>query len=217
MQVFFNLLLLGIGVAIIVYVVSRKKRKREEEAAQEEQRKEMEEDARKKLEARLKIEWERKETELKNNGLPILNVNTLQLTKDEICHFEGEASFCKARQQTIGYEGGSRGISLRVMKGLSYRVGNYQGHYVKEEITEKADGVIYLTSKKIIFDAPQKFCVIKYKDIIKLNAVDNMLQIRTEGKEYLFQIVKTLDFMCILEFILNKKEEDEIDKKEQYD
>jgi len=63
MQVFFNLLLLGIGVAIIVYVVSRKKRKREEEAAQEEQRKEMEEDARKKLEARLKIEWERKETD----------------------------------------------------------------------------------------------------------------------------------------------------------
>ena len=192
-------------VAVIVYFV--KKNKEEKVKTQEKETAEKalaEKIEREKEEDALKAKWEEKKQEFEQRGLPELNIETLKLGQNEVCHFFGEAKFCKLKQQTTGYEGGSRGTSFRVMKGVSFRVGNYKGHYIREQITEKTNGLIYLTNKKIIFTASTNSCVIKYGDIINLNVVEDMLQLQTEKKAYLFQVVDALNFMVILEYILNQ-------------
>ena len=204
MEGFFGLLVI---CAIIGAVFYYKNKGKEEKAKQKEQEKLNVEKAKNEEQQLLKKKWEEKKKEFSVNGLPILTIDTMPLSKNEVCHFMGDACFCKIKQQTVGYEGGSRGVSFRVMKGVSFRVGNYKGHYIKEEIVDKTYGTIFLTSKKIVFSAIKNSSVIKYNDIINLNIADNMLQIQTEKKTCLFQIVDSFNFLLILESIINQIEE----------
>ncbi len=134
--------------------------------------------------------------------------------KDEICHFVGEAYFCKQSQQNVGYTGSRSGFSFRIAKGITYHTGNNQGQYIRETAIKKAHGSIYLTNKKIVFSAITNFCVIKHKDIINLNAFDGMLQIQTNDRAYLFQIEDNFNFMLMLEYIINKEDENILQLKE---
>ena len=204
MEGFASVLVIGFIIGIIIYFTKKKKKEKEE---QEENERIIAEEIRKKEEVRKKEMWEKKKREFSSTGLPIIKVETLRLTKNEVCHFAGEACFCKIKTQTTGYEGGSRGVSLRVMKGVSFRVGNYKGHYIKEDITEKTNGVIYLTNKKIIFTAFKNSSIIKYENIISLDAHEDMLQIQTEKTTYLFQIGDSFLFMVILEQIINERDD----------
>ena len=206
MEGFLGLLFLGAIIGIICYSINKNKEEKAKQEQQEEQEKLKIEEERNQEQQLLKEKWEEKKNEFLINGLPVITIDTMSLTKNEVCHFMGEACFCKIKQQTVGYEGGSRGVSLRVMKGVSFRVGNYKGHQIKEDVIEKTNGSIYLTNKKIVFSAIKNSSVIRYNAIINLNVTDNMLQIQTEKKTYLFQIVDSFNFLVILESIMDKLE-----------
>lgn len=205
MEGFVGFLFFCIIIGIIVYYANKNK---QEKLQKETKANEIAEEKKQNELNALQIKWEEKKKDIETNGLPILSLETLQLTKNEVCHFAGDAYFCKIKQETVGYEYGSRGVSFRLMKGVSFRVGNHKGHHIKQEIIDKTDGLIYLTNKKIIFTAIKNSSVIKYKDIINLSATDNMLQLQTEKKTYLFQVVDSLTFMVILEHIINKQNEE---------
>ncbi len=200
MDVFLNLVAGGIVAVIIICCVKKKKEREEIE-------KKLAEDRLKQQQELLRQKWEDKKNEIATNGLPVVNSETLKLTKSETCHFMGDAYYCKIRQGTVGYEGGNNGVSLKVMKGVSFRVGNYKGHYIKDEIIERTNGLIYLTNKKIVFTGLQNSAVIKYDDIINLSVEDNILQIQTENKSCLFQVDDSIDFMVILECVMNQQED----------
>jgi hypothetical protein len=52
------------------------------------------------------------------------------------------------------YEGGSSGISVRVAKGLYYRVGGFQGHSIdRQENTHVGTGILAITNEHIYFSA----------------------------------------------------------------
>lgn len=198
MEILIFFIVVGIIVGVAVYKnISNKKR---------EQQREQEEQLKQKKQEELKIKWDEKKKEFEKNGLPVLENEILKLTKNELCHFAGDSNFCKLKKQTVGYQGGNRGVSLRIMKGVSFRVGNYQGHSIKEEIVEKTQGKIYLTNKKLVFSAITNSRVIKYSEIVNLNIVDNMIQIQTEERAYLFEVEDYFNFMVILECIINKTE-----------
>ena len=208
MEGFLGLLFFGAIIWLIVY--STKKNKEEQAQKERDEKRIAEERKQKELDA-LKERWEAKKREIETQGLPIVTVETLNLTKDEVCHFVGQGKICKIKQETVGYESGSRGVSLRVMKGVSFRVGNYRGHDIKQEVVEKTNGTLYLTSKKIIFISINNPLIVRYKDTVTIDANNDMLQIQTEKKTYLFQIEESLSFMVILEHILNKMKEDNVE------
>ena len=88
MEGFFSLLFI---VGIIIVVCYYKNKVKDEKIKQEEiERLKVEEDSNKAKEL-LKEKWDEKKTELSTNGLPILNVETLKLTKNELCHFMGDS------------------------------------------------------------------------------------------------------------------------------
>jgi hypothetical protein len=55
------------------------------------------------------------------------------------------------------YAGGSRGVSIRVAKGVSFRVGNSRGHSVPiSELVPISEGQLIITSLRVIFQGNPK-------------------------------------------------------------
>ncbi|MBR2989067.1 MAG: hypothetical protein IKC64_05035, partial [Clostridia bacterium] len=159
-----------------------------------------------------KLRYEEKKNQYNTCGLSIINVENLKLKNGEVCHFAGSARICVSKIETVGYESGGGGVSVGITRDVSVGIGGRKGQYVKDEVTEKTQGMIYLTSDRLIFSAIRNSCVIKYKDIINLSNIDKMVQMQTEDKGFLFEVDDLLDFMLVLEFIINKNEDNGNDK-----
>lgn len=190
------LILLGLGL----YFYFDKKHKTQQEALENAKKnQEMREHAEKEL----KILYDKLKVEYNSNGLPIVQADNIALTKNELCHYTGFANYGKIKTSTTGYQAGSRGVSLHIMKGVSYRVGNFQGHAIKSDTTDSESGTIYITNKKIIFSAPKNSCTIRLNKIILLDTYENYIKIQTETKNYFFNADKNLEFLVILETLIN--------------
>jgi hypothetical protein len=80
------------------------------------------------------------------------------------------------RQQRtrISYEGGSRGVSVRIMKGVSYRVGSYKGHRVENvEMTAIGHGDLAVSTNAIYFLCPPKSKRTTLGTIISVDTYDD--------------------------------------------
>ncbi len=70
----------------------------------------------------------------------------------------------KVRRQ---YVGGYQGVSLRIMKGVYYRVGGFKGHPVEHTERVHIDtGVVAITNKHIYFAGPNKSIRLPYSKIV---------------------------------------------------
>lgn len=85
--------------------------------------------------------------------LPIFNATNALMHADEVCHYTASATYVKTKNVVVGYTGGSRGVSIRIMKGLSYRVGASKSQPIRGNVQEKTDGILTITNKRIIFSA----------------------------------------------------------------
>lgn len=72
------------------------------------------------------------------------------------------------------YVGGSQGASIRVMKGVYYRVGSFKGHAVDEiERVHVDTGWVAVTTKNIYFAGPQKSVRLPYPKIVSFEPFSN--------------------------------------------
>ena len=63
---------------------------------------------------------------------------------------------CLEDKKRTRYVGGSQGVSIRIMKWMSYRIGNHRGEKISEEYTQSMGrGDLYITTKNIIFCGPK--------------------------------------------------------------
>src|SRR5436190_7445300 len=69
---------------------------------------------------------------LRHGPLAPIYVPNLLLEPSEIALWSEPASLYENRVVSRRYEGGSRGVSIRVAKGMSFRVGNHRGHSMSE-------------------------------------------------------------------------------------
>nr|CBX28878.1 hypothetical protein N47_B20240 [uncultured Desulfobacterium sp.] len=70
----------------------------------------------------------------------------------------------KTRRQFVG---GSQGVSIRVMKGVYYRVGAFKGQAVEHTERIHIDtGWVVVTNKNIYFAGPRKSVRLPYKKIV---------------------------------------------------
>jgi hypothetical protein len=106
--------------------------------------------------------------EVENGILPEIESPVL-LQKNEVCHIAIDATRLETKVVTTGYTGGSRGVSIRIAKGVSYRVGGYRSRPIKEEVTFRYPGSLVITSKRIVFMATEKGFSIPLN---KLDSID---------------------------------------------
>ena len=82
--------------------------------------------------------------------LPTMNTNQLMLTNGEVCHFS-ERAIRVTEKKSKHYERGSKGVSIRIAKGVTYRTGKHKGVPVEDISYVKTKGLLYITSKRIVF------------------------------------------------------------------
>jgi len=126
------------------------------------------------------------------NKIPPVHLNigegmsNVILKKGEEIQFVALAILKESRVVNLGYEGGSHGVSIRLMKGVSYRVGAHRGHIRKEEqMVETSSGYFMITNKRILLHPfpGKKSISIPLTKIISYNCYENGFEIYKDGRE----------------------------------
>ncbi|MCX5750863.1 MAG: hypothetical protein NT099_04240 [Candidatus Saganbacteria bacterium] len=135
------------------------------------------------------------------NCLPVADVKIeyggqLILKKDEVIHFADNAVLKEIKAISLGYRGGSQGISIPIAKGIRYRVGVSRGNFVKENrLLQTSSGALIVTNQRL-FLQPYPGCKpasIPLNKILSHCCFGNGIEVFIEGREksYFFEIHKT--------------------------
>lgn len=82
------------------------------------------------------------------------------------------------------YEGGSQGVSIRVMKGVSFRVGAHRGQYVSDTgLVAVSRGELILTNKRVYFAGNRKSFSVPISDLAQIEFLSDAVIIFEEGRE----------------------------------
>jgi hypothetical protein len=102
------------------------------------------------------------------------------------------------------YQGGSRGVSIRVMSGLYYRVGAFKGSPVYSTERVLVDkGYVYITNKHIYFSGPSKSLRVPYNKIVSFLPFDDGIGIVRDAQTAKPQIFKTGDGWFTYNLLVN--------------
>lgn len=110
-------------------------------------------------------------------GRPIAINAALNLKRDESCFFASPATLYEERT-TRRYVSGSRGVSIRIAKGVSYRVGSSRGYYVPvSHVVAVCDGTFSITNKRCIFSGARKTVTVELEDLLSFDSFDDGIQL----------------------------------------
>lgn len=107
----------------------------------------------------------------------------------------------KTRRQFVG---GSQGVSVRVMKGVYYRVGAFKGEAV--ESTERVhvdSGLVVVTNKNIYFAGPRKSLRVPYQKIVSFEPFSDGVGIMRDATTAKPQIFVTGDGWFTYNLVIN--------------
>jgi hypothetical protein len=108
------------------------------------------------------------------------------LKKGEVAHYATPALLKEMRVVNLGYVGGSRGVGIRIMKGVSYRVGSHRGHIVKEDqLVQTSAGTLLVTNQRILLipTSGNKPVAILLDKLQHYRCSENALEVYKEGRE----------------------------------
>lgn len=115
--------------------------------------------------------------EIQQGNMPTIQVKNLVMQKEEKAYWLEPATLAEEKVLRRKFEGGSRGMSFRIMKGVSYRVGGFSGHSVSETgVVSVSNGELIITSKRIVFRGDKKTFAVKLDKIIDTQLFTNGLQ-----------------------------------------
>jgi hypothetical protein len=102
------------------------------------------------------------------------------------------------------YQGGSRGVSVRVMKGVYYRVGAFKGAPVFSTERVLVDsGLVVVTNKHIYFVGPAKSLRVSYAKIVSFLPFDDGVGVVRDAQTAKPQIFKVGDGWFIYNLVTN--------------
>lgn len=120
-----------------------------------------------------------------NDGrLPAIDDPRLLARPGEIVHLETAAVLMKA-VAVREYQAGSRGVSFRIMKGVSYRVGATRGRMVTvgSEVVAIDDGVLSVTSRRVVFSGGAKTLEFRYDKLVGLELFSDGIQLAVTNRQ----------------------------------
>ena len=110
-------------------------------------------------------------SELKNGTPPpAISVQNVILQRGETAYWSEPASLLEDRVVSRRYEGGSQGLSFRIMKGVTYRVGAYRGHLVSDKaVLPVSSGNLIITNRRVIFQGDSKSFAFSLNKMLELH------------------------------------------------
>lgn len=124
---------------------------------------------------------------IENGELPTVPVS-LNLQRNELCHAVSSASWQETRTRTERINYGGPVASIRICKGLRYRVGSVQVQRItREELTHVDDGTLYVTNKRLIFDGLKRNTTIRLSSVLSFTPYsDGVVIEKTSGRPIQF-------------------------------
>lgn len=124
------------------------------------------------------------------NLLPSLlefsNYGLVPMLKNEVLFYCENSAHLYQTKKKVSYIGGSQGVSLRIAKGISYRVGAFKGdRVITEEQEYICSGDFLFSSAGIYFKGSSKSLRIRYNKIISLECFENGILILKDGESAL--------------------------------
>lgn len=120
---------------------------------------------------------------IENDEPPTLQV-PITLQKNEKCHFTCQASWHEIRTRTVRVNYSGLSTSIRICKGVRYRVGSITPQRVtRDELTHIDDGTLYVTNKRVLFDGLRKNSAIRYSALLSFSVhSDGIILEKATGK-----------------------------------
>lgn len=108
--------------------------------------------------------------EIQNGNAPTVTVQNVILQKKEVAHWVEPGSILEERVVSRRYEGGSQGVSIRIARGLTYRVGAHRGHIVTDTaVMPVSTGELIVTNRRIIFRGDAKSFNLRLDKLLEVN------------------------------------------------
>lgn len=131
--------------------------------------------------------------EIQAGRLPTTTVIGLVLQKGEVAHWCEPAEILEERVVNRRFVGGSQGVSIRIAKGVSYRVGSFRGHTIVDRATIPVSrGHFVVTSKRLVFLGDKKGFTCRYDKVLDIQLMKDGVRVSdSAGKPHLFRFSST--------------------------
>ncbi|MBU3200609.1 hypothetical protein LL037_21075 [Clostridium estertheticum] len=105
------------------------------------------------------------------------------LRKNEVCHCKCYAIRYETKM-TMRHSKKHAGASVRIAKGFSVNIGGGKSREIKEEVESKDRGLLFITSKRIIFAGQKKNFTVTYPNLIVIEPFNHGFIFQTENINY---------------------------------
>lgn len=138
----------------------------------------------------------KKQGTLPTISLQIEGSSPVILKKGEVVHFADKAVLKEVKSISLGYRGGSHGVSLPIGGGVRYRVGAHRGHIQREDrLVETSRGALLISNQRLFLQPSpgHKPLSIPLNKILSYQCFGNGIEVYKEGREkgYFFSIGKS--------------------------
>jgi len=138
----------------------------------------------------------KKEGTLPTVNLEIEGSSPVVLKKGEVVHFADAAALKEVKSVSLGYVGGSHGVSLPIGGGIRYRVGSHRGHIQKEDrLVETSRGALIISNQRLFLQPSpgHKPLSIPLNKVLSYQCFENGIEVYKEGREkgYFFSIARS--------------------------
>lgn len=120
-----------------------------------------------------------------NDGrLPEVSEPNMLPKRGEVVHLEAPAALLKEVIQRE-FRAGSRGMSFRIAKGVSYRVCAVKGRMVEvgRSLEVVDSGTLFVTSHRAVFTGERKSIEVPYAKLLALNVYTDGVQFHASGRQ----------------------------------
>lgn len=143
--------------------------------------------------------------EIQDGRLPTIHIGGLILKDNEIAHFAIQANLVEEKVVSRTYQGGSAGVSFRVAKGVTFRVGNQRGKMVSQTgLVDVDSGYFIMTNKRFMFKGSKKSFAYTFKQLVGYTVYNDGMHLHSSrGATRLLRFMQ--DFQPdIVDLIANK-------------
>lgn len=140
-----------------------------------------------------------------NEGkIPNIKNTNLVLSNDEFCCFMDKAYTFEDKTITTGYTGKGNGISLKIAKGITYRTNGGNSKAIRETIRTTYDGILYITSKRVIFTSSKNSFDKPFEKITAIEEMKDGLIIQIGSNTYSIILDTHNEFMKVFNLVKSK-------------
>lgn len=115
--------------------------------------------------------------EAEHGVLPVVETDLI-LGRGEVCHWHARAELMQMKRVTVGVTYGGPVATIRIFKGLSWRMASYRGtRETSDDIVSLDKGVVFITNRRVLFNGPLKNLAIKLERVMDVNGFKNAFQV----------------------------------------